>query len=138
MNRTVFNMVRSMIFGSGLALTYWSEAAEHAAYILNRSTTRAILKRASPIEVLTGRAPSLQGIVVFGSPCMVWWDLKKKALVRHEERALILGISEETKGYKVLLLKDKVVTTTRHITNIETIDGAANRQIQRALHDDRR
>ena len=35
------------------------------------------------------------------------------------------------------MLKDKVVTTTRHLTNIETIDGAANEQIQRALHDDR-
>nr|CCA18617.1 copialike retrotransposable element putative [Albugo laibachii Nc14] len=137
MNRNVFNMVRSMIFGSGLALTYWSEAGEYAACICNRSTTRANLKHASPIEVLTGRAPILQGIVVFGSPCMVWRDPKKKTLVRHAKRALILGISEETKGYKVLLLKDKVVTTTRHITNIETIDDAANGQIQRAFHDDR-
>uniref|UniRef100_A0AAV1TF73 Integrase catalytic domain-containing protein n=1 Tax=Peronospora matthiolae TaxID=2874970 RepID=A0AAV1TF73_9STRA len=54
------------------------EAAEYAAYILNRNPTRANLGRASPIEVLTGRAPNLQNIVEFGSPCMVWRDPKKK------------------------------------------------------------
>lgn len=57
--------------------------------------------------------------------------------MRHAEQAKIPGISEETKGYKVLLLKDRVVTITRHITNIETLDGTANEQIQRALYDNR-
>ncbi|KAJ0391837.1 hypothetical protein P43SY_010649 [Pythium insidiosum] len=136
MNRTIFNMVRCMIFGSGLPLTYWTEAAEYAAYILNRTPTRANAKRASPIEVLTGHAPSLQNIILFGSPCMVWRDPKKKALKQHAERALIIGKYEETKGYKVVLLKDKVVTTARHVSNIETLDDGANEQILRALEED--
>ena len=41
MNRTVFNMVRCMLFGSDVPLSHWSDAAEYAVYILNRSHTRA-------------------------------------------------------------------------------------------------
>ena len=64
---------------------------------------------------------------------MVSAGTKKKTLVRHAERVLIVGKCKEIKGFKVLVLKDTVVTATRHITNIETIDGATNNQIQRAL-----
>lgn len=56
MNRTIFNMVRCMLFGSGIPLTHWSDAAEYAAFILNPTPTRANKNRASPLEVLTGKA----------------------------------------------------------------------------------
>ena len=67
----LFNMFRCMLFGSNVTLTHWSDAAEYATFILNRSPTRANAKRAFPLEVLTGKVPSLQDIVVFRSPCQV-------------------------------------------------------------------
>ena len=112
-----------------------SEAAEYATYILNRSPTRSNPGRVSPIEQLMKKATSVSDIVVFGSPCMAWRDLKKISLRRHAEEALILGKNDETKGYKVLLLKDKVVTTTRHVSNIETLNDEANKNIVQALED---
>lgn len=41
MHHTIMNTVRSMIFGSGFPLKFWINAAEYAAYILNRSPTKA-------------------------------------------------------------------------------------------------
>ncbi|CAI5729482.1 unnamed protein product [Peronospora destructor] len=133
MHQTIMNMVRCMIFGSGIALTFWSDAADYAAYILNRSPTRANANRESPLELLTGQVPDLTDIVVFGSPCMVFRDTKKKNFKRHAVRGYIIGKNDETKGYKVLLSKDRKVTTTRHISTIETLGAAANEQIRQAL-----
>jgi hypothetical protein len=40
MNRTIMSMVRSMMFACGLLLSFWGDAAEYAAYILNRSPSK--------------------------------------------------------------------------------------------------
>ena len=64
MHRTVLNMTRSMIFASRLPLSFWGDAVEYASYILNRSPTSANEERASPMEILTKRAPDLRDIVV--------------------------------------------------------------------------
>ena len=66
MHRTIMNMMRSMIFASKLPLTFWGDAAEHASYILNRSKTKSNPGSASPMEILTNKAPVLTDIVVFG------------------------------------------------------------------------
>lgn len=41
MYRTLINMARSMIFASRLSVTFWGDAVEYAAYILNRSPASA-------------------------------------------------------------------------------------------------
>ncbi|KAE9156120.1 hypothetical protein PF005_g33342 [Phytophthora fragariae] len=43
---------------------------------------------------------------------------------------MIVGVGEETKGYRVYLPKDRVVTT-HHVKNIETLDKEQNLQVQR-------
>ena len=79
MHRTVLNMARSMIFASRLPLSFWGDAVEYASYILNRSPTSANEERASPMEILTKRAPDLRDIVVFGSVCSVYRDPRKNS-----------------------------------------------------------
>ena len=106
---------------------------QYAVHILNRSPTRANAKRASPLEVLTGKTPDLRGIVAFGSPCDVYRDPGKNSLLQRSKRAIIVGVSEETKGYKVLLPRDNKVVVTQHIKNIETLTEAQNTQLQRAM-----
>nr|CCA23978.1 OSIGBa0134J07.9 putative [Albugo laibachii Nc14] len=109
MHQTLMNMVRSMIFGSGLPLSFWGDAVEYATYILNRSLTRSNEDRASPIEVLTGIKPKLTDIVIFGSPCTAIRTPKHKTLYRRGEAGLIIGKSDEVKGYRVLFTKDLVL-----------------------------
>ena len=118
-----------MLFGSNVPLTHWSNAAEYATFILNRSPTRANAKRASPLEVLTGKVPSLQDIVVFRSPCQVWRDPFKRSLKAHTVSGYILDKDKRTKGYKVLLRGERSIVTTRHVTNIETLDNPTTKLI---------
>ena len=68
MHRTVLNMARSMIFTIRLPLSFWEDAVEYAAYILNRSQTSANAKRASPMEILTEHAPDLRDFDLHGLP----------------------------------------------------------------------
>ena len=133
MHRTVLNLARSMMFACALPLMFWGDAVQYAVHILNRSPTRANAKRASPLEVLTGKTPDLRGIVVFGSQCSVYRDPRKNSLLQRSMRAIIVGVSEETKGYKVLLPRDNKVVVTQHIKNIETLTEAQNAQLQRAM-----
>lgn len=133
MHRTVMNMVRCMLFACGLPLSFWGDAAEYAAYILNRMPTRANAKRMSPIEVLTGQTPNLVEILVFGSPCDVFRDPKKNLLQQRSTTGMIVGRSDETKEYRVYLSKERVVITTRHIKHVETLSGDVNKELQRVL-----
>lgn len=69
MHQTMMDMVPSMVFGSGLPLKFWVDAALYASYILHRSPKWGNVGRAPPIEVLTGVKSKLTDIVIFGSPC---------------------------------------------------------------------
>lgn len=79
MHRTVLNMARCVIFASGTPLYFWRDAVQYAAYVLNRSPSSAKSKRISPLKVLTGEVPSISDIVVFGSPCNVYFNPGQRA-----------------------------------------------------------
>uniref|UniRef100_A0AAV1UY47 Retroviral polymerase SH3-like domain-containing protein n=1 Tax=Peronospora matthiolae TaxID=2874970 RepID=A0AAV1UY47_9STRA len=126
-------MVHSLIFASRLPLTFWGDAVEYAAYILDRSPTSANAKRASPIEVLTKQVPDLRDIVAFGSICSVYRDPGKNSLAQRAQVGVIIGRSDETKSFRVFLQKENKVTITQHVRNVETLSSEQNGQLQRAL-----
>ena len=119
MHRNIMNMVRSMLFASNLPKTFWGDAAEYASYILNRSRTKANLRGASPMEILTNKVPALNDIVAFGSTCTVHADAKNKSLGERGKAGIIIGKGAETKVYKVYIFKDKVIAVPQHVRNIE-------------------
>lgn len=57
-NRTLKDMVRSMINNSSLPNSLWGEALKTAVYILNRVPSKAVSK--TPYELWTGKKPSLR------------------------------------------------------------------------------
>jgi hypothetical protein len=57
-NRTLIEMVQSIISHTSLPLNIWGEALKTTAYILNRVPTKAANK--TPYELWTGRKSSLQ------------------------------------------------------------------------------
>ena len=65
-NRTLMDMVRSMMSYSTLPLGLWMEALKTAIHILNRVPSKSVPK--TPYELWTGRVPSLQHLRVWGSP----------------------------------------------------------------------
>ncbi|RVW88555.1 Retrovirus-related Pol polyprotein from transposon TNT 1-94 [Vitis vinifera] len=75
-NRTLKDMVRSMISHSTLPEKLWGEALKTAAYILNRVPTKAAAK--TPYELWTGRKPSLKHFHIWGCPAEPYKPHEKK------------------------------------------------------------
>ena len=67
-NRTLLNMIRSMIRSKKLPHGFWGEAALTAAYVLNRCPTQR-LQNQVPEEVWTGIKPYVSHLKDFGSLC---------------------------------------------------------------------
>ena len=65
-NRTLTDMVRSMLSNSNIPLFLWSEALKTAVYILNRVPTKAVSK--TPFELWKGWKPSLGHFHIWGCP----------------------------------------------------------------------
>ena len=80
--------------------------------------------------------PDLRKIVVFGSSCSVYRDPNKNLLKQRPQLATIVGVNEETKGYKVYLRKENKVIVTQYVKNIDTLSEAQNAQLQRAMVDE--
>ena len=57
-NRTLLDMVRSMISYSKLPISFWGYAFKTAVYILNVIPSKTISK--TPLELWSGRKPSLR------------------------------------------------------------------------------
>ncbi|DAZ98610.1 TPA: hypothetical protein N0F65_001029 [Lagenidium giganteum] len=119
MHRTMFAMARCMLFASELTLTYWGDALEFATK--------------SPIEMLTGEAPKMSGILAFGSRCMARMDPGHNALAKRAVEGFILGKNDETKGYKVLIMKTKKTITTQHIQQVQSMNEEQNKRLREQL-----
>ena len=63
----------------------------------------------------------------------VYHNPRKNSLPKRSQVGVIIGRSDETKGYKVFLQKENKVVVTQHVKGIETLSDEQNSQLQRAL-----
>ena len=68
-NRTLLDMVRSMISHSDLPISFWGYALETAAFILNRAPTKAV--EGTPFEQWHGKKPILSFLKIWGCEAFV-------------------------------------------------------------------
>ena len=65
-NKSLLDMVRSMLSSSKLPKLLWTKALKKTAYILNRDPTKAVSK--TPFELFKGWKPSLSHMHSWGCP----------------------------------------------------------------------
>ena len=63
-NRTLKDIVRSMIIHSSLLESLWEESLKTAVYILNRVPSKAVAK--TPYKLWTGKKPSIRHLHIWG------------------------------------------------------------------------
>ena len=98
-NRTLMDMVRSMLSNSNLPKSLWTEALKTAAYILNRVPTKAVPK--TPFELWKGWKPSLRHMRVWGCPSEVRiYNPQEKKLDPRTISGFFIGYAERSKGYR--------------------------------------
>ena len=85
------------------------------------------------MEFLTKKVSILKYIVMFGFACIVHVNARNKSLGEREKVAIIICKIYETKGYKVYILKEKVVVIKQQVLNIETLTDEQNGQLESHL-----
>ena len=77
-NRTIWDPVRTILIESGLSFRYWDEAANHVAFVKNRTWHSSI--DSTPYEKLTGKKPPMKQIRVFGCAAFVFDEKPRSKL----------------------------------------------------------
>ena len=95
-NRTLLDMVRSMMSQSDLPLSFWGYALETAAFTLNRVPSKSIVK--TPYEMWTSKSPSLSFLKIWA--CEVYVKrLQSDKLTSKLDKCFFVGYPKETLGY---------------------------------------
>ena len=98
-NRTLMEMVRSMMSYSSVPISLWGEALKTAMYILNRVPSKAVPK--TPFELWTGRKPSLRHIHIWGCPAEARiYNPHEKNLDSRMISGYFIGYPDKSKGYR--------------------------------------
>ena len=118
-NRTIMNMVRSMLSEKEMPREFWPEACNWAIYVLNRSPTLAV-KDITPEQAWTGRKPCVDQFRVFGCVAHVHIpDKLRKKLDNKSMKCVLLGISAESKAYRLYDPINKKILINRDIVCAE-------------------
>ena len=67
-NRTLLDMVRSMMSITDLPLSFWGYALETAAFTLNRAPSKSV--EMTPYELWFGKKPKLSFLKSLGMQCL--------------------------------------------------------------------
>ncbi|KAM1543967.1 hypothetical protein PS2_013233 [Malus domestica] len=109
-NRTLMNMVRSMMSSADLPVTFWGYALYTAAYLLNRVPSKSVSQM--PCEIWHGKKPSLNHIKIWGCEAYVK-KLEATKLKARSVRCYFVGYPKETMGYEFYHLDDQKVFVAR-------------------------
>ncbi|KAK8534686.1 hypothetical protein V6N12_057330 [Hibiscus sabdariffa] len=109
-NRTLLDMVRSMMSHSDLPISFWGHALETAAFILNRVPSKSVQK--TPYEIWTGKRPSMSFMKIWGCQAYVKHQMSTK-LEPRSHKCIFVGYPKETKGYYFFNPKENKVFVAR-------------------------
>lgn len=114
-NRTVMNMVRSMLSEKRVPKAFWPEAVKWSVHILNRCPTLAVQNK-TPEEAWSGKKPTVEYFRVFGCVAHVHVpDQKRSKLDDKSKRCVLLGVSDESKAYRLFDPISKKIIVSRDV-----------------------
>ncbi|KAI5350367.1 hypothetical protein L3X38_003258 [Prunus dulcis] len=106
-NRTLMDMVNSMLLSSGLPENLWGEAMLTACFILNRITLKDNEK--TPYELWKRRSPNLRILKVWGCLAKVLIpDPKRKKIGPKTIDAVFLGYAKNSSANRFLVINSEV------------------------------
>jgi transposase InsO family protein len=97
-NRTLLDMVRSMMAQANLLISFWGDALLTAAYILNRVPSQSV--SSTPYELWKGQKPNLEHLRPWGSAGFVHSTAHKYGKLGPRARKhIFIRYSDSSKGY---------------------------------------
>ena len=115
-NRTLLDMVRSMMSKAELPLSYWGYALETAAHMLNLMPTKSVPK--TPYEMWHGKKPHFNYLKVWGCPAYVK-NIGPNKLEARSVLCKLLGYPKNSLGYIFYNTEEQKVIVSRHAVFLE-------------------
>nr|GEV45697.1 retrotransposon protein, putative, Ty1-copia subclass [Tanacetum cinerariifolium] len=132
-NRTLLDMVRSMMSQTTLPKSFWDYTLETAARILNMVPTNKVEK--TPYEVWHVKAPKLFYLKVWGCEAFVKRDTltKPDKLEPRSIKCIFIGYPKETMGYSFYYPPENKILTARNAEFLE--NSLINQEASESLED---
>ncbi|CAL8086915.1 unnamed protein product [Prunus armeniaca] len=114
-NRTILNMVRSMMARIALPKNFWPEATNWSVHLLNRSPTFAV-KDMTPEEARSTHKPSVGYFKVFR--CIGYAHIPDETRTKLDDKSMkciFLGVSEESKAFRLYNPVTKKIIVSRDV-----------------------
>lgn len=134
-NRTIMNMVRCMLDEKKMPKEFWAEAANWCIHILNRCSTAA-LEGMTPQEAWTGNKPKVDYFRVFG--CLAHAHIPSQKRNKLEDRSrphIFIGVSKESKAYRLFDPTTNKICTSRDVVFEENIGWDWKRSKEEVISD---
>lgn len=114
------NLVRSTLTEKKMPKEFWAEGVRWITYVLNRSPTTA-LENQTPEEAWNGFKPDVKHFKVFGCIGHVHIpEAKRTKLDDKSCKCIYLGLSEESKAYRMYNPTSKKILVSRDVVFEET------------------
>ncbi|GJZ18002.1 retrotransposon protein, putative, ty1-copia subclass [Tanacetum coccineum] len=110
-NRTLLDMVRSMMNLTTLPLSFWDYALESATRILNMIPTKKVDK--TPYELQYGKVPNMSYLKVWGCEALEKRDTPDK-LEQRSVKCIFIGYPKETMGYYFYFPPENKIVVARY------------------------
>jgi hypothetical protein len=118
-NRTLMDMVRSMLTYSTLSISLWMEALKTTVHILNPVPSKSVPK--TPYEIWTGRKPTLNYLHVWS--CSAEAKLFNPSIGKLDPKTVsyhFIGYPDNSKGFRFYCLDRYIkIVETRHTIFLE-------------------
>ncbi|KAJ9553055.1 LOW QUALITY PROTEIN: hypothetical protein OSB04_017100 [Centaurea solstitialis] len=114
-NRTLVEAAKTMLYASGLPLTFWAEAVSTACYTQNRSL---VVKRFenTPYQLMHNKTPNVKFFHVFGCKCYVLNDREPIGKFNPKgDNATFIGYSWDSVAYRVYIPRSQVVVVSTNV-----------------------
>ncbi len=128
MNRTLLDLVRSMLHSRSIPKKFWAEALATAVYVRNRSISSSLPRYATPFHLWNETSPDVSHLRVFGCPC--WYTVPRHRVQKLDPRsrqAMMLGYSTQSKAYRVWDDNMQKVVISRDVKFAEQLGDLAHK-----------
>src|SRR4051812_11390820 len=115
-NRTLLDMVRSMMSLTDLPLSFWGYALETATFTLNKAPSKSI--ETTPYEIWFGKKPKLSFLKFWGCDAYVK-KLQPEKLEPKSEKCVFIGYPKETIGYTFYLRSEGKIFVAKNGSFLE-------------------
>ncbi|XP_078151434.1 uncharacterized protein LOC144546757 [Carex rostrata] len=110
-NRTLLDMVRSMMSEATLPKSFWGHALETAARTINMVPSKSVEK--TPYELWFGKIPTMSYLKIWGCEVFVKRPTSGK-LDPKADKCFFVGYPKETKGYYFYYQSENKIVVARH------------------------